>query len=81
LKIKIKADRGATFPCYVTVFMNLVRKERPVLFVTEGKAKETIRAFLRYFEDHKGEAGDIARVVCDMSKALCRVVKSNSKMP
>lgn len=55
---------------YVTVFIDLDRKERPVLFATPGKGKETIEAFKEYLERHKGKAGNIARVVCDMSRAF-----------
>ena len=55
---------------YVTVFIDPDRKERPVLFVTEGKGKETIEAFKRHLEKHNGKAEDIARVVCDMSKVF-----------
>ena len=55
---------------YVTIFIDLDRKERPVLFVTEGKGKETIEAFRRHLEAHNGKAGNIGRIVCDMSKAF-----------
>lgn len=55
---------------YVTVFIDLDREDRPVLFVTEGKGKETIEAFKKHLEAHKGKAGNIARIVCDMSKAF-----------
>ena len=55
---------------YVTIFIDLDRAKRPVLFVTEGKGKETIEAFKDYLESHKGKASNIARVVCDMSKAF-----------
>lgn len=55
---------------YVTVFIDLDRKERPVLFATPGKGKETVEAFKNYLKQHKGKAGNIARVVCDMSKAF-----------
>ncbi|MGC8735885.1 MAG: ISL3 family transposase [Dissulfurimicrobium sp.] len=55
---------------YVTVFIDLDRKDRPVLFATEGKGKETIEAFERYLEGRNGKAENIARVVCDMSKAF-----------
>ncbi len=55
---------------YVTVFIDLDRKERPVLFVTEGKGKDTIEAFRKHLEEHNGKAGNIARVVCDMSRAF-----------
>ena len=55
---------------YVTIFIDLDRRERPVLFVTEGKGKDTIEAFREHLERHGGKAGNIARVVCDMSKAF-----------
>jgi len=55
---------------YVTVFVDLDREDRPVLFATEGKGKETVEAFRRHLEAHGGCAGKVARVVCDMSKAF-----------
>lgn len=64
---------------YVTVFIDLDRKERPVLFVTEGKGKETIEAFRKHLEAHNGRAGNIARVVCDMSRAFISGSEDNFK--
>jgi len=55
---------------YVAVFVDLVREDRPVLFATEGKGKETIEAFRKHLEEHGGKASNIARIVCDMSKAF-----------
>jgi transposase len=55
---------------YVSVFIDLDREERPVLFVIEGKGKDTIEAFKRHLEKHNGKTENIARVVCDMSKAF-----------
>ena len=55
---------------YVTIFIDLDRKDRPVLFVTEGKGRETIEAFKKYLESHNGKPENIARVVCDMFRAF-----------
>jgi transposase len=55
---------------YVSVFIDLDREERPVLFVIEGKGKDTIEAFKRHLEKHNGKTENIARVVCDMSRAF-----------
>lgn len=61
------AKRGHT---YVTVFIDLDRKEKPVLFVTPGKGKDTITRFKAFLDGHGGDAGRIVEVVCDMSKAF-----------
>ena len=55
---------------YVTVFIDLDKLEKPVIFAVEGKGKETIKEFKKFLEEHKGKAENIARVVCDMSKAF-----------
>ena len=55
---------------YVTIFIDLDREERPVLFVTEGKGKDTIARFRSYLEERGGGPEYIVCVVCDMSKAF-----------
>ncbi len=39
---------------YVTVFIDLDRKQKPVVFVTPGKGKETVTAFKTFLEQHGG---------------------------
>ena len=55
---------------YVTVFIDMERKEEPVLFVTPGKGKETLKAFRAFLEQHNGKPEQILEVVCDMSGAF-----------
>ncbi len=39
---------------YVTVFIDMERKDKPVLFVTPGHGKDTLKAFRAFLETHKG---------------------------
>jgi transposase len=55
---------------YVTIFIDLDRQSRPVLFATPGKGKETVRRFKDFLLAHKGKPGRIVEVVCDMSPAF-----------
>jgi len=55
---------------YVTVFIDLDRKDKPVLFVTPGKGKETVTRFKAFLEAHGGKAEQIEEVVSDMSAAF-----------
>jgi len=55
---------------YVTVFIDMERKAEPVLFVTPGKGKETLKAFRAFLEQHNGSPEQILEVVCDMSGAF-----------
>jgi len=55
---------------YVTVFIDMERKEEPVLFVIPGKGKETLKAFRAFLEQHNGNPEQILEVVCDMSGAF-----------
>ena len=64
---------------YVTVFIDLKRKEKPVIFATPGKGKETVKAFRRFLEEHGGQADNILEVVCDMSPSFLSGVKENFK--
>lgn len=60
---------------YVTVFIDMERSEKPVVFATPGKGKETIRSFKAFLEAHGGEAGNVLEVVCDMSRAFLSATK------
>lgn len=55
---------------YVTVFIDLERDTRPVIFATPGKGKSVVKEFRHFMEDHGGDVGNIMEVVCDMSKAF-----------
>lgn len=59
---------------YVTVFIDLDRKQKPVVFVTPGKGKETVAAFKAFLEEHGGKPGRIVEVVCDMSPAFLAAI-------
>ena len=64
---------------YVTVFIDLDRKQKPVVFVTPGKGKETVTAFKTFLEQHGGKPGRIAEVVCDMSPAFLAAIGETFK--
>jgi len=55
---------------YVTVFIDMDRRERPVIFVTPGKGKACVAAFRAFMLSHRGEPTRVAEVVCDMSPAF-----------
>lgn len=59
---------------YVTIFIDLDRKSRPVVFATPGKGKETVSRFKDFLAAHNGKPGRIAEVVCDMSPAFLAAV-------
>ena len=62
---------------YITVFINLDRKEQPVVFAVPGKGKHTLTAFKQHLEDRGGKAANIVEVVSDMSKAFISGVKTH----
>ena len=59
---------------YVTVFVDLDRSTKPVIFATPGKGKECLKAFKAHLEEHGGEPRKVAEVVCDMSPAFMSAV-------
>ena len=65
------AKRGQT---YVTVFIDLDRKHKPVVFVTPGRGKDTVARFKAFVAEHGGAPGRIVEVVCDMSGAFLAAV-------
>jgi transposase len=65
------AKRGQT---YVTVFIDLDRKHKPVVFVTPGRGKDTVARFRAFLAEHGGSPGHIVEVVCDMSGAFLAAV-------
>ncbi len=62
---------------YVTIFIDMDKTSEPVLFVTSGKGKETIKEFRSTLEAKGGKAENIAEVVCDMSPAFLSGVKEH----
>lgn len=64
---------------YITVFIDLDRKDRPVVFATPGKGKETVRAFAEFLKDHGGAPENVIEVVSDMSGAFVSSVKAHFK--
>ncbi|CAO0823371.1 hypothetical protein DFAR_3690011 [Desulfarculales bacterium] len=62
---------------YATVFIDLGRKQKPVIFVTPGKGKDYLILFRRCLREHGGDHNNIAKVICDMSPAfLAAIVES-----
>lgn len=61
------AKRGHT---YVTIFIDLDATEKPVLFVTDGRDKQTVHAFRAFLLKHQGQPERVAEIVCDMSAAF-----------
>ena len=55
---------------YVTVFIDMDRKAKPVVFATPGKGKACVKAFRRFLMDHGGEPTRVVEAVCDMSPAF-----------
>src|SRR6267154_1089874 len=55
---------------YVTVFIDMDRADKPVIFATPGKGKACVAAFRAFLLDHRGEPTRVAEVVCDMSPAF-----------
>jgi transposase len=55
---------------YVTVFIDMAKRQEPVLFVTPGKGKDTLRQFADFMRDHQGQPKQVLEVVCDMSPAF-----------
>jgi transposase len=62
---------------YVTVFMDLDRREKPIIFATPGKGKRTVSEFRRFLKDHDGQPENILEVVCDMSPSFLAAVQEN----
>lgn len=62
---------------YVTIFIDMDKASEPVLFVTSGKGKNTVKEFRSFLESKGGKADNIAEVVCDMSPAFLSGVKEH----
>ena len=62
---------------YITVFIDLDRMEKPVVFAVAGKGKQTLKAFKNHLVDHGGKAEQVVEVVSDMSGAFISGVKTH----
>ncbi len=59
---------------YVTVFLDMDKADRPVIFAVPGRGKATVKAFSGFLKQHEGQPEQIAEVVCDMPKAFLSAV-------
>ncbi|CAO0824632.1 hypothetical protein DFAR_760001 [Desulfarculales bacterium] len=59
---------------YVTVFIDLDRKQKPVIFVTHGKGRGCLVPFRRFLRKHGGDHNNIAQVICDRSSAFLAAI-------
>jgi len=59
---------------YVTVFIDLDRKRKPVIFATLGKGQDCLVQFRRFLREHGSHHDNIAEVVCDMSPAFLAAI-------
>ncbi|CAO0819880.1 hypothetical protein DFAR_1160009 [Desulfarculales bacterium] len=48
---------------YVTVFIDLNRKQKPIIFVTPGNGKGWLILFRRFLSEHGGDYNNIVEVV------------------
>ncbi len=62
---------------YVTVFIDMDRADKPVLFAIAGKGKACVAAFRAFMLRQGGEPTRVAEVVCDMSAAFLAAVGEN----
>ncbi|CAO0823486.1 hypothetical protein DFAR_3720004 [Desulfarculales bacterium] len=62
---------------YVTVFIDLDRKHKPVIFITPGKSKGCLVLLRRFLREHGGDHNNITEVVCDMSPAFLAAIGKN----
>ena len=62
---------------YITVFIDLDRGDRPIVFATPGKGKKTITEFKTFLENKGGSADNVVEVVADMSNAFIVGIKEH----
>lgn len=55
---------------YVTIFVDMDRETKPVIFATPGKGKDCLKQFAAYLKGRKGNPENVVEVVCDMSPAF-----------
>ena len=64
---------------YVTVFIDMDRDTRPVVFAVEGKGKEAVRQFKKHLRASGGAPERILEVVSDMSGSFVSGVREHFK--
>ena len=64
---------------YITVFVDLDRSTRPVIFATPGKGRECVKAFKAHLKRHGGHPDNVLEVVCDMSPAFLSAAEKEFK--
>jgi len=62
---------------YISVFVD--RDESRVIHVCEGRDSGTVTSFKHDYEAHKGLAGDVTDLCCDMSPVFISGIESNFK--
>lgn len=55
---------------YVTIFIDMDRESRPVIFAFPGKGKECLKEFAKFLKQQGGNVDNVVEVVCDMSPAF-----------
>jgi transposase len=64
---------------YVTVFIDMDRETRPVVFAVEGRAKEAVRQFKNHLCEQGGASERVLEVVSDMSGSFVAGVREHFK--
>ncbi|WP_031387705.1 ISL3 family transposase [Desulfonatronum thiodismutans] len=64
---------------YVTIFVDMDRETRPVIFATPGKGKACFKEFAKHLKKHGGNPDNIIEVVCDMSPAFLSAAEKTFK--
>ncbi|CAO0823061.1 hypothetical protein DFAR_3460040 [Desulfarculales bacterium] len=59
---------------YVIVFIDLDRKQKPIIFVTPGEGKGCLFLSRRFLREHGGDHNNIAEIVCDISLAFLAAI-------
>ncbi|CAO0822841.1 hypothetical protein DFAR_3340001 [Desulfarculales bacterium] len=59
---------------HITVFIDLGRKRKPVIFVTPGKGKGCLVLSRRFLREHGGDHNNIAEVDCEMPPAFLAAI-------
>lgn len=62
---------------YVTVFIDMDREFRPVVFAIEGRGKAAVKAFKSYVKRKKGTPDKVLEVVSDMSGSYIAAVQEH----
>lgn len=64
---------------YVTVFIDMDRETRPVVFAVEGRGKEAVRQFKKHLCEQGGAPESVLEVVSDMSGSFVAGVREHFK--